>query len=272
MKKKICFAASVPTSINVFWRNQIILCKSLYNVTIASSPKNKSHLRDLKVHYKNLKIDRNPSIFLDFVLLIIFYRFLKKQKFYILHTQTPKAGFIFQLAGWAAKIPLRIHTFTGQVWANKRGLSRILLKFFDKIIFYLSTHIIVDSHSQKKFLISENIINKKKSIVFGYGSISGVNIDKFNTKLKVENLRRKYGIPKNDLIILYIGRLNPDKGIMDLIKAFNILKKNHKNLSMVFVGFEDGIKMMRRLVLDQHINVISTMLQRSTSSAIVDRI
>ena len=242
MKKKICFAASVPTSINVFWRNQIILCKSLFNVTIASSPKNKSHLRDLKVHYKNLRIDRNPSIFLDLVLLIIFYRFLKKQKFYILHTQTPKAGFIFQLAGWAAKIPFRIHTFTGQVWANKRGLSRILLKFFDKIIFYLSTHIIIDSHSQKKFLISENIINKKKSIVFGYGSISGVNIDKFNTKLKVENLRRKYGIPKNDLIILYIGRLNPDKGIMDLIKAFNILKKNHKNLSMIFVGFEDGIK------------------------------
>ena len=242
MKKKICFAASVPTSINVFWRNQIILCKSLFNVTIASSPKNKSHLRDLKVHYKNLRIDRNPSIFLDLVLLIIFYRFLKKQKFYILHTQTPKAGFIFQLAGWAAKIPFRIHTFTGQVWANKRGLSRILLKFFDKIIFYLSTHIIIDSHSQKKFLISENIINKKESIVFGYGSISGVNIDKFNTKLKVENLRRKYGIPKNDLIILYIGRLNPDKGIMDLIKAFNILKKNHKNLSMIFVGFEDGIK------------------------------
>ena len=242
MKKKICFAASVPTSINVFWRNQIILCKSLFNVTIASSPKNKTHLRDLKVHYKNLKIDRNPSIFLDFILLIIFYRYLKKKNFYILHTQTPKVGFIFQLAGWAAKIPFRIHTFTGQVWANKRGLSRILLKFFDKIIFYLSTHIIIDSHSQKKFLISENIINKKKSIVFGYGSISGVNIDKFNTRLKVENLRRKYGIPKNDLIILYIGRLNPDKGIMDLIKAFNILKKSHKNLSMVFVGFEDGIK------------------------------
>ena len=29
---------------------------------------------------------------------------------------------------------------------------------------------------------------------------------------------------------------------MDLIKAFNILKKNHKNLSLIFVGFGDGIK------------------------------
>jgi glycosyltransferase involved in cell wall biosynthesis len=242
MKKKICFAASVPTSINVFWRNQIILCKSLFKITIVSSAKNKAHLKDLKVRYKNIKIDRNPNIFFDLVLLVNFYRYLRKQKFYILHTQTPKAGFIFQLAGWIAKVPFRIHTFTGQVWANKRGLSRIFLKFFDKIIFYLSTHIIIDSHSQKKFLISENIINKKKSIVFGHGSISGVNIDRFNTRLKVENLRRKYRIPKNDLIILYIGRLNPDKGILDLIKAFNILKKNHKNLSLVFVGFEDGIK------------------------------
>ena len=242
MKKKICFAASVPTSINVFWRNQIILCKSLFDITIASSSKNKSHLKDLKVNYKNIQITRNPNLFLDFLLLLKFYKFLKNQKFHILHTQTPKAGFVFQLAGWFARVPIRIHTFTGQVWANKKGITRFFLKLFDKLIYNFSTHIIIDSHVQRKFLISENIINKKKGIVFGNGSISGVNIKKFNTRLNIRTLRTKYGIPRNDLIILYIGRLNPDKGIMDLIKAFNILKKNHKNLSLIFVGFEDGIK------------------------------
>lgn len=242
MKKKICFAASVPTSINVFWRNQIILCKSLFDITIASSSKNKSYLKDLKVRYKNIQITRNPNLFLDFLLLINFYKYLKNQKFYILHTQTPKAGFVFQLAGWFAEVPIRIHTFTGQVWANKKGITRFFLKLFDKLIYNLSTHIIIDSHEQRKFLISENIINKKKGIVFGNGSISGVDIKKFNTRLNIGALRKKYGIPRNDLIILYIGRLNPDKGIMDLIKAFNILKKNHKNLSLIFVGFEDGIK------------------------------
>lgn len=242
MKKKICFAASVPTSINVFWRNQIILCKSLFDITIASSSKNKSHLKDLKVNYKNIQITRNPNLFLDFLLLLKFCKFLKNQKFHILHTQTPKAGFVFQLAGWFARVPIRIHTFTGQVWANKKGITRFFLKLFDKLIYNFSTHIIIDSHVQRKFLISENIINKKKGIVFGNGSISGVNIKKFNTRLNIRTLRTKYGIPRNDLIILYIGRLNPDKGIMDLIKAFNILKKNHKNLSLIFVGFEDGIK------------------------------
>ena len=242
MKKKICFAASVPTSINVFWRNQIILCKSLFDITIASSSKNKSYLKDLKVRYKNIQITRNPNLFLDFLLLINFYKYLKNQKFYILHTQTPKAGFVFQLAGWFAEVPIRIHTFTGQVWANKKGITRFFLKLFDKLIYNLSTHIIIDSHEQRKFLISENIINKKKGIVFGNGSISGVDIKKFNTRLNIGALRKKYGIPRNDLIILYIGRLNPDKGIMDLIKSFNILKKNHKNLSLIFVGFEDGIK------------------------------
>ena len=43
-------------------------------------------------------------------------------------------------------------------------------------------------------------------------------------------------------MILYIGRLNPDKGIIDLVKTFNLLKKDHKNLSLIFVGFEDGIE------------------------------
>jgi hypothetical protein len=51
-----------------------------------------------------------------------------------------------------------------------------------------------------------------------------------------------------------------------------IFRSNEQSANMHSVKFEDGIKMMRRLVLDQHINVISTMLQRSTSSAIVDRI
>jgi glycosyltransferase involved in cell wall biosynthesis len=242
IKKKICFAASVPTSINVFWRNQIILCKSLFDITIASISKNKSHLTDLNVRYKKIKIERNPNIFLDLLLLINFYKYLKNQNFYILHTQTPKAGFIFQFAAWIIKVPVRVHTFTGQVWANKKGLSRFFFKLFDKFIFYFSTHIIIDSNSQKKFLTSENIINKKKGIVFGNGSISGVNVKKFNTKLDRIYLRKKYGIPKNDTVILYIGRLNPDKGIIDLVETFNLLKKDHKNLSLVFVGFEDGIK------------------------------
>lgn len=51
-----------------------------------------------------------------------------------------------------------------------------------------------------------------------------------------------------------------------------IFRSNEQSANMHSVKFEDGIKMMRRLVLDQHINVISTMVQRSTSSAIVDRI
>ena len=86
------------------------------------------------------------------------------------------------------------------------------------------------------------MINKKKGVVFGNGSISGVDMKKFNTRLNIKNLREKYGLPKNDLVILYLGRLNPEKGIMDLIKAFNTLKKKHEHLSLVFVGSEDGIK------------------------------
>tara|TARA_E500000178_G_scaffold352028_1_gene414506 strand:- start:668 stop:1801 length:1134 start_codon:yes stop_codon:yes gene_type:complete len=242
MKKKICFAATVPTSINVFWRNQIILCKSLFDITIASASKNKSHLKDLNVRYKNIKIYRNPNILFDLLLLINSYRYLKKQKFHILHTQTPKAGFIFHLAGWFARVTIRIHTFTGQIWVNKKGVTRFFLKLFDKLIYSLSTHIIIDSHAQRKFLISENMINKKKGVVFGNGSISGVDMKKFNTRLNIKNLREKYGLPKNDLVILYLGRLNPEKGIMDLIKAFNTLKKKHEHLSLVFVGSEDGIK------------------------------
>ena len=49
-----------------------------------------------------------------------------------------------------------------------------------------------------------------------------------------------------------------------------LFRSNEQSASMHSKKFEDGIKMMRRLVVDQHINVISTVIQRSNYTANVD--
>ena len=124
-------------------------------------------------------------------------------------------------ASFLTFIPIRVHCFTGQVWATKSGLSRLLLKLIDKVVGILSTQNIVDSKSQYKFLVKENVLKKDKSLVFGSGSVSGIDLLKFkpNKKVKVK-LRNKLKIPPASFVFIFLGRLNSDKGIYDLIHSF----------------------------------------------------
>ena len=50
-----------------------------------------------------------------------------------------------------------------------------------------------------------------------------------------------------------------------------LFRSNEQSASMHSTKFEDGIKMMRRLVVDPHPNVISTALQKSSNSVSIDR-
>ena len=59
---------------------------------------------------------------------------------------------------------------------NKKGFICIFYKFLDRIISHLSHHVLVDSYSQMKFLLSKNIIRKSKSSVLWNGSVGGVNL------------------------------------------------------------------------------------------------
>ena len=93
----------------------------------------------------------------------------------VLHSITPKAGLLSMIAGFICRIPNRIHTFTGQVWSTKNFTLRSMLKGFDRLIVLFSTQIIVDSFSQKKFLEENGILRAEQGIVFGKGSISGVD-------------------------------------------------------------------------------------------------
>ncbi|HFM0173398.1 TPA: lipopolysaccharide N-acetylglucosaminyltransferase, partial [Escherichia coli] len=51
-----------------------------------------------------------------------------------------------------------------------------------------------------------------------------------------ENLRKKFNIDANDTVLLFAGRISPDKGCLILMDAFNKLCKDRDNLKLVIVG------------------------------------
>jgi len=72
---------------------------------------------------------------------------------------------------------------------------------------------------------------------------NGVKISDFNKQLSSEeknSLKKKLGIGDNDFVIMFIGRIIPEKGVKELIKAIGLLKEDIKLLMIGSSGF--GIK------------------------------
>ncbi len=159
----------------------------------------------------------------------------RKNQFDAVHSVTPKAGLLAMLAGFLSGVPVRTHTFTGQVWANKRGLPRLLLKCMDKCISAFSTHVIVDSPSQRDFLGKERVISRQKALVFGIGSIAGVDSQKFKPdRIARQQVRSALNFTEETFLFLFLGRLNHDKGILELAQAY--IRANLPNSGLLFVG------------------------------------
>ena len=90
-------------------------------------------------------------------LWILYFRF-KRDVPSAVHTITPKAGLLGMMAAWLARVPVRVHSFTGQVWVTRSGPMRWLLKLADKCIVVMATDVLVDSPSQRAFLVEQGIV------------------------------------------------------------------------------------------------------------------
>ena len=88
-------------------------------------------------------------------------------------------------------VPIRIHTFTGQVWVTRKGINKYMLKLLDRLTATLATVVLVDSPSQREFLIDYNVVKKSKSLVLGDGSISGVDPKRFYPNPLVRKMVRE---------------------------------------------------------------------------------
>jgi glycosyltransferase involved in cell wall biosynthesis len=185
-------------------------------------------------------IHRSISLVNDLKAVWALYKYFKAEKFDVVHSVTPKAGLVTALAGWLARVPRRVHIFTGQVWATKTGSMRFLLKSLDKLIAMLNTNLLVDGEGQRQFLIQQGVLKDSNSCVLANGSITGVELDKFVTSDEVRSREREsFGFKDSDVVYAFLGRLNHDKGIGELYAAFDKLVSEYDNAKLVFYGTDE---------------------------------
>lgn len=238
-KKKICFVTAAEITVKVFLANHFKALSTQYDISVVTNTDNPDFLKPfgLRLNIIPLFIERTISLICDINALLGLIFLFREYRFEAVHSVTPKAGLLSMLAAFLVRIPVRIHTFTGQVWVTKKGIVRWILKIADKLIALCATHVLVDSFSQRDFLIRKKIVSEIKSHVIANGSICGVDIKRFAPDAESRrDLREKYSIKETDTVFLYLGRLTYDKGLLDLTQAFAKVNGIYDNAHLVIVG------------------------------------
>lgn len=193
------------------------------------------------VRFVQMPIVRDIAPVRDLLALYKMWRFMRREHFDLAFSITPKGGMVAMLAARLAGIPCRIHCFTGQVWATRRGIARFMLQTVDRILAQAASELLADSPSQRRFLVGEGIVPERKIAVLGSGSICGVDVDRFcSNTLAREDIRRRHGIPVEGFCLLFVGRLTAEKGVSDLVEAFLRLVPTHPELWLLLVGPDEG--------------------------------
>ena len=194
--------------------------------------------------FHRARIERAISPVADILGIVQLYTIMHRERFDAVHSLTPKAGLLAAIAAFLARVPLRAHTFTGQVWATRHGVGRRLLKMLDTLTARLDTHVFVDSPSQRDFLRTEHVLAPDEGILIGKGSVSGVDAQRFRADPQARAaVRAALAIPDAATLFIYVGRLARDKGVLELATAFGTIAGAHEDRYLAFVGpDEEGLE------------------------------
>jgi len=204
-----------------------------------------------------IPIVRNISPIQDLIALFSYIKLFKIKKFNIIHLHTPKAGLLGAMAGRMLNhrnIVFHLHGLVSLKW-NKLipGLTLLM----EKVPFYLAHKVLCVSESLKGLCIDNQLISSEKISTLHHGSINGIDcVKRFNPEsLKEEVLTLKRELKSNDKFVIgFLGRMNNDKGLLDIIDVANSLNTSIANLLVIFVGPNETSEDFNRF-LDAKLNV-----------------
>ncbi|SMC98011.1 glycosyltransferase family 4 protein [Sporomusa malonica] len=240
MSKKICIVTTTSLPINQFIRFSFEeFHTSGYDVSILCDMDDE-FVKSLPEYVNPIHISMKRGIsIVGIIATLEMYKIFKKEKFNLVQYSTPNASFYASIASFFARVPIRLYCQWGMIFVSFTGLRRSIFKSIEKVICRLSTDVQPVSHGNLYLGREMNFYNEKNSRVVWNGSACGVDLTKFDISKKKQfrqEIRAKYKISQDDIVIGYLGRLMKDKGFDELISSFKLLKEKYPYLKMLFVG------------------------------------
>ena len=235
-KRKIIRATTIPLSLDIFCKDMLKELSSQYDILAVSSPGEELDRVAARegVAIAKVAMQRHIAPFHDFISLLKLIRLFHREKPWIVHSMTPKAGLLCMIAAKLCHVPHRIHTFTGLIWPTASGLKRKILIATDKLLCSCATIIIPEGNGVKQDLLSARITSKPLNVLAN-GNVRGIDLNHYRRSDEVVQ-QAKILRKDNTITYIFIGRLVADKGITELVNAFVKLNQLHDNTRLLLVG------------------------------------
>jgi glycosyltransferase involved in cell wall biosynthesis len=260
-RQRLLIATTVPETFVHILRDQPKFLNQHFDVAMVTSPGPDAIALDHEgVPVYRVDMQRGIHLLRDVWSVLCMVRLLLKLRPDMVHSYTPKAGLVCMLAAWVCRVPVRVHTFTGLIWPTAQGWRRGLLVWADRLLCACATHVVPEGLGVKRDLDRGRITAKALQPI-GSGNIAGVDVGYFSPEAAgltqaAADLRIRCGIRTSDFVYVFVGRLNRDKGVDELMSAFEGLPET---CSLLLVGGVDetapvGDATMRRLQANSRVH------------------
>lgn len=233
----------MPLSLDKLLDRQLSFMNQYFEVIAVSSDDN-GYLNRIKekenVEVFSVEMTRKISPFKDLIALFKLCKLFIKIKPTIVHSHTPKAGILGMLAARLTNVPIRLHTVAGLPLMEVTGTKRKVLNFVEKVTYACANKVYPNSKGLMDFIIANKFCKTSKLAIIANGSTNGVDTKKFSLENAVieqsNHIINELGIKADDFVFIYVGRIVSDKGINELVKAFQEISELHINVKLLLVG------------------------------------
>jgi glycosyltransferase involved in cell wall biosynthesis len=189
---------------------------------------------------KGIKITILPSLVRqvnpvqDLIALWQLVRYIRKNRFRIVHTHSSKAGILGRIAAKIAGAPVILHTVHG--WSFHAHMPKVACSVYillERVCArFTNGFIVVTNQDEKKGLAAG--IGKKGQ----YHSIrSAIPLEEFNpTTIDRESIRKELGIPLDAHVVGTVGRLSAQKNPLEWIDVAEMISKELPGCFFIMVG------------------------------------
>lgn len=240
--RRLIHVVTVPLSL-VFFRGQVGFFRKLgleIEMVCSPGPGLEEFARREQVVVHPLPMERRITPVADLVALARMVKLFRERKPDLVHAHTPKGGLLGVLAARAVGVPC-IYQLRGLRLATARGMMRRVLSVTERLACGLADEVISNSESLRREAIELGVVPPERIRVLGRGSSNGVDargrFDPSRVPAQARReLRGRCGIPFEAPVVLFVGRVVRDKGIVELVEAWFLVRARFPEAHLIIVG------------------------------------
>lgn len=239
-----------------------------YEIVVVSSdaPNTDAFCKRNGVRFVPLNIPRSVSPMAIVKAVKSICSLIRKEKADAVFGHTPVGALCAMIAARLCGVKNRVYYRHGLIYTTMKGLKHTIFKAEEKFVASLATSVINVSHSLSKLAVADGLNEAEKQYVIGHGTCGGIDAQNiFNPSLvdadKLLFIKKKLGLNDADIVFGFCGRICNDKGIPELVDAFELFQKLHSNIKakLLFIGrfdTRDGISKEKKQQIESNSDIV----------------